>query len=75
MSPGDWEAVGLALADRATSGRFSGTVLVMGRAGPLLEVSHGLADRSSGTPIHAGTRFALASLSKMFTAAAVLSAV
>ncbi len=75
VSPGDWEAVRLALAERASSGRFCGTVLVMGQDGPLLEVSHGLADRSSGTPIHAGTRFALASLSKMFTAAAVLSAV
>jgi CubicO group peptidase (beta-lactamase class C family) len=74
IDPGDWEAARLALRELAATGGFSGTVLVMGREGPLLEESHGLADCAQGTPIHSGTRFGLASLSKMFTAVAVLSA-
>ena len=74
IDPGDWEAARLALRHLATSGRFSGTALVMGPEGPLLEESHGLADRAQGAPIHSGTRFGLASLSKMFTAVALLSA-
>lgn len=54
---------------------FSGSVLVTRGEHVLLEFCGGLADRASGTPIHPGTRFELASLSKPFTAAAVLSCV
>lgn len=54
---------------------FSGVVLVARRDRTLLELASGIADRATGAPIHAGTRFALASLSKMFTAAAVLTCV
>ena len=54
---------------------FSGSVLVTRGEQVLLEFCGGLADRASGTPIHPGTRFELASLSKPFTAAAVLSCV
>lgn len=70
---GDWEAAAAELHRLGESGRFSGSVLVTRGAETLLEVCHGLADRSAGTPVTPRTRFALASLSKPYTAAAVLS--
>ena len=54
---------------------FSGSVLVTRGEHVLLEFCGGLADRASGTAVHPGTRFELASLSKTYTAAAVLSCV
>jgi len=54
---------------------FSGSVRVSRGDHVLLEFCGGLADRASGTTVHPGTRFELASLSKMYTAAAVLSCV
>lgn len=53
---------------------FSGILRVTRGAEVLLESCHGLADRASGIPVHPGTRFATASLSKMFTAVGVLDA-
>ena len=55
--------------------RFSGSVLVTHGEQVLLQHGVGVADRSCGTPVSPRTRFGLASLSKMFTAAAVLSCV
>ncbi|GAB95419.1 CubicO group peptidase (beta-lactamase class C family) [Kineosphaera limosa] len=53
---------------------FSG-ILRATRGGEVVyESCHGLANRADRSPIHPGTRFATASLSKMFTAVAVLVA-
>lgn len=54
---------------------FSGLVRVTRGSAVLFESCHGPADRSAGLPVHPGTRFAVASLCKMFTAAGVLDAV
>lgn len=70
-----WAGVERELTRLAGEGRFSGSVLVTQGAETLLEATVGLADRANGRPIHPGTRFALASLSKPFTAAAVLTCV
>jgi CubicO group peptidase (beta-lactamase class C family) len=75
MVRGDWEAVAQELELLTGTGGFSGSVLVSRGDETLLEFCGGLADRASGTRIHPGTRFGLASLSKPFTAAAVLSCV
>src|SRR5690606_9194686 len=67
------------LQDRAehleTDAGFSGVVRVTRGDQVLLESCLGLADRAHGTPVHVGTRFGTASLSKAFTAVAVLDAV
>lgn len=55
-------------------GQFSGTVLLTVGETTVLHACHGLADRSAAVPVRERTRFGVASLSKMFTAAAVLSA-
>jgi len=70
-----WTDVERELTALAEQDRFSGSVLVAQGDRTLLACAVGAADRASGTPVTAGTRFALASLSKMFTAAAVLSCV
>ena len=70
-----WERVERGLDDLERQDGFSGSVLVTRGATALLERGVGVADRASGTPVTPGTRFGLASLSKMFTAAAVLSCV
>lgn len=54
---------------------FSGLARVTRGAEVLFESCHGLADRVAGLPVHPATRFAVASLCKMFTAAGVLDAV
>jgi CubicO group peptidase (beta-lactamase class C family) len=70
-----WDDVADGLARLADENRFTGSVVVLRGDRTQLEVCAGLADRATGTPIHPGTRFALASLSKAFTAAAVLTCV
>lgn len=69
----------VALAEHAASlesqEEFSGIVRVTRGDRVLLESCHGLADRAHGIPVHPGTRFRTASLSKAFTAVAVLDAV
>ena len=59
-----WEAFG-----------FSGAVLVAEGDRVLLARGYGLADRRRGTPVTTRTRFDIGSLSKQFTAAAVLKLV
>ena len=54
---------------------FSGSVLVTRGEHVLLEFCGGPANRATGTAVHPGTRFGLASLSKPYTAATVLSCV
>jgi len=64
------------LADRlARADAFSGVVLLTRGGRPLLREAFGLADRATGRPNTADTRFELASVSKMFTAVAVLQQV
>jgi CubicO group peptidase (beta-lactamase class C family) len=50
---------------------FSGAVLVTHGGVTAFEGCYGLADRAAGLPVTAGTRFALASVTKLFTAVAV----
>lgn len=68
-----WGDVRDGLVALAAEERFTGSVLVAVGGEAVLEFCAGLADRAHGALIHPGTRFALASLSKSFTAAAVLS--
>ncbi|EWT04978.1 penicillin-binding protein [Intrasporangium chromatireducens Q5-1] len=70
-----WDEVAGALAGLGEENHFTGSVLVVEGERTLLEVCAGLANRATATPIHPDTRFGLASLSKPFTAAAVLSCV
>ena len=70
-----WADVEREVTALARAERFSGSVLVPQGERALLECGAGAADRASGTPVTPRTRFALASLSKMFTAAAVLACV
>jgi CubicO group peptidase (beta-lactamase class C family) len=70
-----WEPVAARLQQAEQDGAFSGTVLVTVGERTEFEACHGLADRAAGTPVHPGTRFAVASMCKMFTAVAVLDAV
>ena len=75
MADGVWAEVERALTALAGEDRFSGSVLVTRGDETLLECPAGIADRASGTPVTTATRFAVASLSKMFTAATVLGLV
>jgi CubicO group peptidase (beta-lactamase class C family) len=75
MTDTTWDRARGELEALVTEQGFSGNVLVTRGAHPLLEFSGGLADRASGAPVHLGTRFELASLSKTFPAAAMLSCV
>lgn len=53
---------------------FSGILRATRGAEVIHESCHGYANRADRVPIHSGTRFATASLSKMFTAVGVLDA-
>jgi CubicO group peptidase (beta-lactamase class C family) len=70
-----WAGVERELRALADADRFSGTALVTQGDRTLLELAAGLADRGNARAIGPGTRFGLASLSKPFTAAAVLTCV
>ncbi len=54
------------------SGRFTGGVLVARGDEVLFRQVHGFANRTLGTPLALNSRFRLASISKQFTAAAIL---
>lgn len=56
----------------AGSGRFTGAVLVARGDQVLFRQVYGMADREAGRPLELTTPFRLASVSKMFTAAAIL---
>lgn len=75
MAEGVWAEVEHALTALAAGDRFSGSVLVTQGDETLLECPAGVADRACGAPVTPDTRFGVASLSKMFTAATVLSLV
>jgi CubicO group peptidase (beta-lactamase class C family) len=85
--PADWSELRVAneaalvaqvrdLADRlARADAFSGVVFLTRGGRPLLREAFGLANRETGRRNTADTRFELASVSKMFTAVAVLQQV
>ena len=54
---------------------YSGTVLLTQAGSTIFERCYGLADRAAGIPITAETRFALASVTKLFTAVAIADCV
>src|SRR5699024_7559171 len=61
------------LANRLTAEENFSGILHLSRGDEVLyESCHGLADRAAGTPVRSSTRFGTASLSKMFTAVAVV---
>ncbi|MEO3822815.1 serine hydrolase domain-containing protein [Actinomadura sp. B10D3] len=59
------------IADLAAKDQFSGSALLTYRKRPVLSRSHGMADRKKGVRIGPRTRFALGSITKMFTGVAV----
>jgi CubicO group peptidase (beta-lactamase class C family) len=61
-----------ALNDQSARGRFSGVVLVAKGDRVLFRQAYGMAGRETGDPIRLDSRFRLASVSKQFTAAAIL---
>ncbi|SIT76511.1 serine hydrolase [Microbacterium sp. RU33B] len=67
--------LGAALDERARADGMSGLVSVDVDGEPVFVRAYGLADRAHGIPNTTQTRFALASASKGFTAAAVMSLV
>jgi CubicO group peptidase (beta-lactamase class C family) len=69
MQPFDCATV---LRKRSHQGRLSGSVLVHWQGETLLDRGYGLADTASGRPNTPATAFQLASVSKQFTAAAIL---
>ncbi len=64
--------LGEALAASLARIDFSGVALVVGPEGPLAEVALGDADRANGRPNTMTTRFAIASVGKLFTAVAIV---
>ncbi|HEV2082751.1 MAG TPA: serine hydrolase domain-containing protein [Brevundimonas sp.] len=60
------------LDEQAARGRFGGVVLVAKGDRVLFRQAYGLADRETGAPVELNSRFRLASVSKQFTAAAIL---
>ncbi|TDD48741.1 class A beta-lactamase-related serine hydrolase [Kribbella antibiotica] len=59
------------VAAQAASDAFSGTVVLTHHGRPVLARSYGLADKRRSVPNGPNTRFALASVTKLFTAVAV----
>ena len=60
------------LRREAEAGRFMGAVLVARGDQVLFRQAYGTADVATGAPLTVGSRFRLASISKQFTAAAIL---
>lgn len=71
-SPAPLTQLGPWLRAEAAADRFSGAVLVARGGTVLHRAAYGLADRERGVAITPAHRFRLASLSKQFTAAAVM---
>ncbi|RKN47040.1 serine hydrolase domain-containing protein [Streptomyces hoynatensis] len=57
--------------EQAEAGEFSGSVLLTYHGRPVLARSYGMADQARGIENGPGTRFALASVTKLFTAVAI----
>ena len=54
------------------AGRFSGAVLVAQKGRPIFRRAYGLANREWSVPMTLDTKFRIASVTKQFTAAAIL---
>ena len=63
------------LQELSDAGEFNGGVLIARAGQPLVMRTYGVADPKSGRPLTTSTPFRLASVSKQFTAAAVLTLV
>lgn len=61
-----------ALAQRASQDEFSGIVMICYRGNPVLSRSYGAADKQRQIPNRSDTIFALASVTKLFTATAII---
>lgn len=72
ISPATVADLGPWLETEAAAGRFSGALLVAQGERVVFRGAYGLADRGRGLPLTPEHRFRIASLSKQFTAAAVL---
>ncbi|WP_328334532.1 beta-lactamase family protein [Kribbella sp. NBC_00382] len=59
------------VAAQAAAGAFSGSLLLTRRGHPVLARSYGMTDKQRAVPNGPGTRFALASVTKLFTATAI----
>lgn len=60
---------------QAAAGRFSGAVLIAKDGKPVYEKAYGLADRAKKIPNTVDTKFRIGSMSKMFTATAIMQLV
>lgn len=74
MTSDPWTAVARLADELEERDGFSGILRVSRGEDLLLESCHGMANRADRIPVHPGTRFGTASLSKMFTAIGVLDA-
>jgi len=72
MNDFDGQALGSWLDERASEGLFSGVALVREKAETIFEHAAGTAHRGHHIPMALGTRFQLASVTKMITAATAL---
>ena len=72
ISPDALSAVDTMLANMTSESVFSGSVLISQHGHVLLSKGYGFADRAKKTPNDPQTRFAIASNTKQFTAAAIL---
>jgi D-alanyl-D-alanine carboxypeptidase len=63
------------LEEQESAGEFSGSVLIAQQGIPVLQVAHGLADRSLEISNQIDTKFNLGSMDKMFTAIAIMQLV
>ena len=68
---GVWQNLDNRLRAQAAHDDLSGSVLLTRAGHTVFHGCYGLADRAAGVPIGSGTRFGLASVTKMFTAVAV----
>jgi len=66
-----WQDLDDRLRARAADGDVSGSVLLTRAGQTIFHGCYGLADRAAAIPVGPGTRFGLASVTKMFTAVAV----
>ena len=66
-----WQNLDNRLRAQAANDDLSGSVLLTRSGHTVFHGCYGLADRAAGVPIGSGTRFGLASVTKMFTAVAV----
>jgi CubicO group peptidase (beta-lactamase class C family) len=75
VTGGDWASLEERLRSWERERELSGAVLVTVGGRPVFDGCYGVADRAAGTPVTQRTRFGLASVTKLFTAVAVVDLV